>query len=195
MCKIGDFWLREMLYPCFSKLERRGGRRGCRQPVQPGVDFSVLPLASGSCNQEETGKPRALSCLCKTSVILESDIRSRFKKSHGTATHDVLCQGQVSCGIPGKATCGIDPGTQYRNRAMLVGWTSPLGNYRRCEGHRRCQGVICECWVLAEPLGCSLCICSHVAWFNSAVKKLESRELHRPISGHLHVLGPNSVTL
>lgn len=46
--KRGDFWLPEMLYPCFRKLERRGGRRGCRQPVQPGVDFSVLPLVSGN---------------------------------------------------------------------------------------------------------------------------------------------------
>lgn len=48
---------------------------------------------------------------------------------------------------------------------------------------------------LAEPLRCSPCNCSHVAWFNSAVKKLESRELHRPISGHPDVLGPDSVAL
>lgn len=46
--KWGDFWLPEMLYPCSRKLERRGSRRGCRQPVQPGVDLSVLPLASGN---------------------------------------------------------------------------------------------------------------------------------------------------
>lgn len=45
---MGDFWLPEMPYPCFSKLERRGGCWGCRQPVQAGVDFSVLPLASVS---------------------------------------------------------------------------------------------------------------------------------------------------
>jgi len=118
-----------------------------------------------------------------------------YKKSHATVAHGVLCQGQVSCGIPEKATCVTDPGTWYRNRAMLVGWTSPLGNYRRYEGHRRCQGDVCECWVLAEPLGRSPCIRSHVAWFHSAVKKLENRELHWPISGHLHVLGPDSVTL
>lgn len=71
----GGFWIPEVLWPGFCKLERKSGCWGCRQLVLAGVDCSVLLLAPGSSrgyirgNEEEMGKCRALSRVCKISVI------------------------------------------------------------------------------------------------------------------------------
>lgn len=74
-CRVGGFWIPEVLWPGFCKLERKSGCWGCRQLVLAGVDCSVLLLAPGSSrgyirgNEEEMGKCRALSRVCKISVI------------------------------------------------------------------------------------------------------------------------------
>lgn len=89
----------------------------------------------------------------------------------------------------------LQAGADFSTLPWAAGvWVASRVMKRRWQSRGPHLPVACECSVLAEPLGCSLPLCSRAARLNPAVRSWK-KNLQRGISGHLCVLGPYSVTV